>query len=484
MAAQVRVGGHALVLGASIAGLVTARVLSDYFDHVTIVERDVLPDGPEHRRGVPQDRHPHVLQVGGAQALDDLFPGILDELEAAGSAVVIEDYSKFHFDVGGHIIAKSGLPKDPLTFYLQTRPFLESHVRRRVRTLANVTILDGHTVTDLASTGSGTVTGAKVTSPGGDAEVIAADLVADAMGRGGRTRAFLSRHGFEKPAEDRVVARVTYSAQLVHWPIDTLQGVVVGVEATPQRPIGMSLIPQENATAMFWLGGMVGHEPPTQFPAMIECAEQFSPPDLIAALRAATPIGPASQHKIPAAVWRRYDRMKAFPAGLLVVGDAICVFNPTYGQGMSVAALQALALQRCLAKGGQDLARRFFKAAAKPTAAAWGLAAAADLAYPEAQGNRNLQVRLSHRLERPLLTAAETDIEVYSQVLKVSAFVAPPSSLLSPGFLLRLLRGALRPPKDSRRASHGDDLERLPAGVEPSPSGDLRALPVSETRDG
>lgn len=116
-------------------------------------------------------------------------------------------------------------------------------------------------------------------------------------------------------------------------------------------------------------------------------------------------------------------------------------------------------LQRCLAKGDRDLARRFFKAAAKPTAAAWGLAAAADLAYPQAQGERTLQVRLSHRLEKPLLTAAETDIEVYSQVLKVSAFVDPPSSLLSPGFLLRLLRAALLPPNDNRRTSHGDRIE-------------------------
>lgn len=450
MATPMRVGGHGLVLGASIAGLLTARVLSDHFDRVTVVERDVLPEGPEHRRGVPQDRHPHLLQAGGAQALDELFPGILDELEAAGSAVVMEDYSRFHFDVGGHVLAKSGPPKQPLTFYLQTRPFLESYVRRRVRQLANVTILDGHVVTDLASTDSGAVTGARVTISGGDEAVTSADLVVDAMGRGGRTPAFLGRHGFDQPAEEKVVARVTYSAQLVHWPTDTLPAVVVGVDATPERPIGMSVIPQENDTAMFWLGGMVGYEPPAQFPAMVQCAERFTPPDVIAALRTAAPLGPASQHKIPAAVWRRYDRMKAFPAGLLVIGDAICVFNPTYGQGMSVAALQAQALRRCLTKGGTDLARRFFKAAAKPTGAAWMLAAAGDLAYPEALGRRNLQVKLSHLLEKPLLTAAETDIEVYSQVLRVSAFVDPPSSLLSPGFLLRLLRGALRVPKNSR----------------------------------
>jgi 2-polyprenyl-6-methoxyphenol hydroxylase-like FAD-dependent oxidoreductase len=470
VAAPVRVGEHGLVLGASIAGLLTARVLADYFDRVTVVERDVLPDGPEHRRGVPQDRHPHLLQAGGAQALDDLFPGILDELEAAGSAVVTEDYSRFHFEVGGHIVAKSGSPKEPMTFYLQTRPFLESCIRRRVRKLANVTILDGHVVTDLASTDGRAVTGATVMSPGGDEEVMPADLVVDAMGRGGRTPAFLGRHGFGLPAVEKVVARVTYSAQFVHWPIDTLPAVVVAVDATPDRPIGMLLIPQENSTAMFWLGGMVGHEPPAQFQAMVECAERFSPPDVIAALRTAAPIGPASQHRIPAAVWRRYDRMRTFPEGLLVIGDAICVFNPTYGQGMSVAALQAHALHQCLAKGGTDLARRFFRAAAKPTGAAWMLAAAGDLAYPEAAGERTLQVKLSHRLEKPVLTAAETDVEVYSQVLKVSAFVDPPSSLLSPGFLLRLLRGALRASGHSPRASHGDDVERLRVGVDHSPS--------------
>jgi flavin-dependent dehydrogenase len=211
------------------------------------------------------------------------------------------------------------------------------------------------------------------------------------------------------------------------------------------------------------LGGMVGRQPPAQFPAMVECAERFTPPDVIAALRVAAPIGPTYQHRVPAARWRRYDRMKAFPEGLLVVGDAISVFNPTYGQGMSVAGLHAQALQKCLAKGRTDLAKRFFRAAAKPTAAAWMLAAAGDLAYPDATGRRSLQVKLSHRLEEPLLTAAETDIEVYAQVLRVSAFVDRPSSLLSPGFLLRIVHGVLRASKHGPREQF-----RAPALAPPS----------------
>ncbi len=481
MAAPDRRGEHGLVLGASIGGLLTARVLSDHFDRVTVVERDVLPTGPEHRKGVPQDRHPHVLQPGGAQAIDGLLPGILDELEAAGSVVLSEDYSRFHFDVGGHILAKSGPPKEPMTFYLQTRPFLESHIRRRVRKLPNVTLLDGHVVADLAATDGGAVTGARVIGPGGDDAVIPADLVVDAMGRAGRTPAFLARHGFGQPAEEKVVARVTYSAQLVYWPIDTLPVVVVGVDATPERPIGVSLLPQENSTAMFWLGGMVGHQPPSRFPAMVACAERFAPPDVIAALRIADPIGPTHQHRMPAARWRRYDRMKAFPEGLLAVGDAISVFNPTYGQGMSVAALQALALQRCLGKSGPALARRFFRAAAKPTATAWMLAAAGDLAYPEAAGHRDLQVKLSHRLEKPLLTASETDIEVYSRVLKVSAFVDRPSSLLSPGFLLRIVYGVLRASRDGPRERPSSSRDHQPGSPRPRTSG-RAAVPEASGR--
>jgi 2-polyprenyl-6-methoxyphenol hydroxylase-like FAD-dependent oxidoreductase len=471
--ASARVGNHGLVLGAGVAGLLAARVLSEVFERVTVVERDVLPNRPERRRGVPQDRHPHLLQAGGAQAIEALLPGFLDELEAAGSVVVTEDYSRFHFEIGEHLVATTGPPKDPLTFHLQTRPFLEACIRRRVLALPNVRLRDGHVVTELAASPSGEVGGAKVKAPGGEEALVAADLVVDAMGRGGRTPAFLADHGFGRPPEQRVVARVTYSAQLLRWPIDTLPAVVVSVDATPQHPVGMLLIPQEDATAMFWLGGMVGHEPPARFEDMIVCAEGFCPPDVVAAVRAAPPIGTASQHRIPAAVWRRYDRMRAFPRGLLPIGDAISVFNPTYGQGMSVAAMQASTLRRCLAEGPTDLTRRFFRATRKDVAAAWSLAAAADLAYPDAVGDRTLQVRLSHRLEQPFLTASEVDVEVYSQLLKVGAFVAPPSSLFSPRFLLRVLRGARRARKQRAGASprHATDRVRVDQGAAGQPSG-------------
>jgi 2-polyprenyl-6-methoxyphenol hydroxylase-like FAD-dependent oxidoreductase len=428
-----------------MAGLLAARVLSDAYDRVTIVERDVLADGPEHRRGVPQDRHPHVLLTGGARILDELFPGILKQLEADGSAVLTEDYSQYHFEVGGRVVAKSGPPRKPLTFHLQTRPFLEARVRGRVVELPNVTMLDGHTVTDLVATEGGLVTGATVSrGADGNVEMIRADLVVDAMGRAARTPAFLVRHGFEEPADDRVVARVAYSAQLLHWPPDTIPEVMIGVDATPERPIAVTVMPQENHTAMFWLGGMVGHEPPTEFDAMVEFAADLCPAHVVAALRSAEPIGPASRHRIPAAVWRRYDRMKVFPEGLLVIGDAICVYNPTYGQGMSVAALQARALQACLAKGDADLARRFFRAAAKPIGLAWSMASAGDLAHPEAEGDRTLMVRLATRLDKRITVAAATDVEVYAKVMKVGSFVEPPSALLAPAFLLRLLRANLR----------------------------------------
>ncbi|KGN32148.1 hydroxylase [Knoellia sinensis KCTC 19936] len=445
MTVAVRAGEHALVLGASMSGLLAARVLADAYDRVTVVERDVLPVGAEHRRGVPQDRHPHLLLPGGARVMDDLLPGLLDDLAAAGSAVLTEDYSKFHFDLNGRVVAKTGPPKQPLTFHLQTRPFLEARVRQRVRELPNVTMRDGHVVLDLAATNGGRVTGAQVAPrAGGDGEVIAADLVVDATGRAGRTPAFLTRHGFDKPSEDRIAARVTYQAQLLHWPIDTIPEVLFGVDATVERPIAINIIPQENDTAMFWLYGMVGREPPTTLDAMIEWVADLCPPHVMAALRNATPIGPTSQHRIPVAVWRRFDHMKTFPEGLVVIGDAICVFNPTYGQGMTVAALQARSLQACLTHGDTDLARRFFRASAKPISLAWSFAAAGDLAYPEAEGKRTVQFRIGNRLNNLVIAAATTDVEVYAKVMKVSSFVEPPSAFLAPTYLARLLRGNLR----------------------------------------
>jgi 2-polyprenyl-6-methoxyphenol hydroxylase-like FAD-dependent oxidoreductase len=435
-----KLGEHAVVLGASMGGLLAARVLADFYDSVTVVERDVLPDDPANRRGVPQGRHVHALLGRGSQILAELFPGLLDELVAAGAPVLdFTDLSKALFSFAGHQLVGSGRFRNTPPLFFPSRPLLEGLVRRRLRDTANVTLLEDYDFVDLTSTTArDRVTGARIRPRDGDGErVLTCDLVADATGRGARTVAFLDTLGYGRPAEDQVGVRLVYSSQLLRIPPDTLKELMVLVGPVPGRPTGMALFGYENDSWMFTLLGMAGREPPTEPAEMLAFAEGLAPAHVLAAIGAAEPLTEVCRFRYPESRWRRYDKMRRFPAGLVVVGDAICSFNPIYGQGMTVAALEALALQRCLRRGEDGLARRYFRAAAKPIEVAWRFAVGGDLNLPEVEGPRPLSLRLTNRYVDRLQTAAESDIVVAEQLIKVLAFTDQPTRLLHPQMMFR-----------------------------------------------
>jgi 2-polyprenyl-6-methoxyphenol hydroxylase-like FAD-dependent oxidoreductase len=440
-----KLGEHAVVLGASMGGLLAARVLADFYETVTVVERDVLPETSANRRGVPQGRHVHLLLGRGSQVLDELFPGFLDELVAAGAPSFDGDMSKLYLSNGGHLFPRSGRAKD-VPFFLPSRPLLESHVRRRMRAVANVTVLDGHDVVELTSTPPrDRVTGALVRArPNGSERVLGADLVVDAMGRGARTPAFLEGLGYGRPAEDQLGMRLAYSSQLLRIPPGMLNELMVIIGPVPGRPTGMALFGNENNTWMFSVIGMVGREPPDELAEMLAFVEDFAPAHVLAAIRAGEPLAEVARYRMPSSQWRRYDKMRRFPAGLLVFGDAICSFNPVYGQGMTVAALEALALQRCLRRGEDGLARRHFQATAKAVGVAWQMATGADLSLPEVEGPRPLPVRIANNYVDRVLAAAESDIVVAEQFARVIAFLDPPTSLFHPALIARVATTNLR----------------------------------------
>jgi 2-polyprenyl-6-methoxyphenol hydroxylase-like FAD-dependent oxidoreductase len=434
-----KIGDRAVVLGASMAGLLTARALSDFFETVTVVERDVLPDNPVNRRGVPQGRHAHGLLSRGAQALEELFPGLLDELVLAGAPYFDgQDLSKLHYNLGGHRVVSTGSAED-FSAYVTSRPFLEYHVRRRVRAVANVMLLDDHDVVELTSTPDrGRITGVRtVNRHSREESTLAADLVVDATGRGARTPAWLESLGYGRPVEDHVVVHLTYTSQALRMRPGALHemGFIIGV--VPGRPTGMFLVGCENDTWLFTAMGMAGREPPCERTAMYEFAEDFTPAHVLPALRAAEPLGEVARHRVPSSQWRRYDKMRRFPDGLLVSGDAICSFNPIYGQGMTVAALEALALRDCLSRGTNDLPRRFFQAAAGPIRQAWQLAAGGDLALPEIGGAQPLATRLFNGYVDRVLTAAEFDAAAFNQFARVTSLVDPATRLLRPAMMWR-----------------------------------------------
>ncbi|MET0897161.1 MAG: 2-polyprenyl-6-methoxyphenol hydroxylase-like oxidoreductase, partial [Mycobacterium sp.] len=280
---------------------------------------------------------------------------------------------------------------------------------------------------------------------------LTADVVMDATGRGARTPALLDSLGYGRPVEETVVMRTTYVSQLLRMPRGTLSEMLVNIGPAPGRPTGLFLTGYENDTWMFTVFGLAGHEPPRDLAGMLSFAEGYCPAHLHAAVRAAEPIGEPALHRMPSSQWRRFDTMPRFPAGLLVCGDAICSFNPIYGQGMTVAALDAVALRDCLGRGLADLPRRYFRASAKPIAVAWRMAAASDLNFPAVQGRRPPSMRIITRLVDWALTAGESDPVVAVRFFKVNGLIDHPVHLLHPVVVSRVVRSNLLRRAESRR---------------------------------
>ena len=241
----------AVVLGASMSGLFAARVLADFYSSVTVVDRDLLPQEPGNRRGVPQGAHIHSMQARGSHALQELFPGLREELAADGAPIWDDgDLAGFHVSVGEHVLTQSGrlrYPKDSMQ-YFATRPLLESHVRRRLRAYPNVTIRDGHDVVGLTfNTARNGVTGVRLAKRDTvDEKTLAAELVVDATGRGSRTPTFLADLGYGRPHEDELVVHLAYATQPLHIPSGSLSENFFVVNPKPGRPTGFGLQVCEN----------------------------------------------------------------------------------------------------------------------------------------------------------------------------------------------------------------------------------------------
>lgn len=460
-------GERAIVLGASMGGLLAARVLAESYRTVTVVERDVLPTDPSPRRGVPQGRLIHALLARGAQILDELLPGLLDELVANGATKWDGDYAKLWFSVGGHQFLRAGRTPDPQSFpfYFQSRPFLEWHVLRRMQGIPNVSILEHHDVVALTSTAERSrVTGVEVVGRDNqDRSTLSADLVVDATGRGSRTPVFLEQLGYDRPAEDEVIVHLAYACQPVRLAPDALTENFMAIMPEPGRPRMFAAASYENDTAMFAVGAMAGLEPPRTADEMLTFAADFAPASALAAFADAEPLGEVAQYRVPSNRWRRYDKMRRLPAGLIVLGDAICSFNPIYGQGMTVAAIEAVVLRECLRRGDKDLPRRFFRASAKKILIAWQTAAGSDLALPEVKGKAPLSMRLSNAYLDRVMTAAEHDPAVTLSFLRVMGMMDSPARLLTPGFIFRVLR-TRRTRQDRAQAlsaTHGDAVAAI-----------------------
>ncbi|HXT43100.1 MAG TPA: FAD-dependent oxidoreductase [Pseudonocardiaceae bacterium] len=443
-------GGHAVVVGGGMAGLLAARVLINHFERVTLIERDQLPAGMQARKGVPQGRMPHVLMPRGEQIIERLFPGYRRELEAAGAVTL-------QMPLDALVLTPAGwLGRRPTGWPLHSasRPLFEGVLRRRVRDLPGVTILDGHDVTALlTSPDRRQVTGTVLRRLGDTAGTreLTAELVVDASGRGSRAPVWLTEAGYPTPTTTRVDPDVGYASRVYRIPPDFSADwlAVLLFSKPPSMPRSGYLLPIEDSQWMLGLMGAAGQHPPTDEDGFAAFIRSLRHPIVADVLAAAEPVTPIRAYHGTANQLRHYERMTRQPDRFVILGDAVCAFNPVYGQGITTAAIAAEILDGCLCTqrnqyGGGNLdglARRFQRRLARRNAEPWMLSTGEDLRFPTTTGMKvNTATRLMHRYLDRLLPVVLQDLRIAEIYLQVFGMLARPTALFAP----RVLAAAAR----------------------------------------
>ena len=433
-------GKHAIVMGASMAGLVTARALSNHFDRVTVVERDVLPTEVQARKGVPQGNHAHGLLATGYRVLDAYYPELFDEIVAKGGqrGDITGDFLWYQYG-GWKLRAESGLGG-----ILMSRQLLEATVRAHTKALGNVEFLEGVDC-ELPEHRDGRVVGLNIRRRDAEREeLLEADFVVDATGRGSQSPKWLESWGYGKVDESLIEINVGYATAVFEkCPGDLFgsRGGAIIAGTVPQATRFAAILAMEGDRWMITLVGALADYPPTDIDGWMEFARGLPTDDLVNMLAGREPIGEIVSYRYPANRRRHYEKLARFPEGYLVLGDALCSFNPVYGQGMSVAMLEGQALDGLLAEGRDGLARRFFARAKKLTESPWTIATGEDLKYPQVQGKRPPGFKAVNAYMARAHKAARRDPVVLRRFFEVANLLAPPTAMMSPKIAWRVALG-------------------------------------------
>lgn len=439
-----KIAQQAIVIGASMGGLLAARALADYYQQVTVLEHDIFPLPGKPRKGVPQDRHAHGLLSRGRAVLEQLFPGITQELMAQGALPCDFLQQMRWFANGGYFYQH---PSD-LNGLFVSRPLLEAQVRQRLLSLPNIKVIENCHVLGLLTTPDRTrIVGVRLIHHRADESsesALNANLVVDATGRRSDSPVWLEKLGYEPLQEEQVHLDIGYMTRIYRRQPEHLQGDLATI-VTPSLPNWRYGIIQalEGDRWIVTIGGYLGDRAPSDEKGFLEFAKSIPAQEIYEVIKDAEPLSELVPFKLPTSQRRYYERMARFPENYLVFGDAICSFNPVYGQGMTVAALESLALQSCLAQGHQDLRSLFFKEVGKVVDVPWSIAVGSDLRIPQVEGTRSLMVRFLNWYISKLHVAARSDRVVAIAFLQVSNLMASPQSLMHPIIFLRVLLGNL-----------------------------------------
>jgi 2-polyprenyl-6-methoxyphenol hydroxylase-like FAD-dependent oxidoreductase len=438
------IGKHAIVVGAGMGGLAAAKAVSGHFDHVTVLERDILSSDTEPRQGTPQARHLHALLAGGLSALKELLPGIETELEQAGAVrLATEDVR----------LERPGFDPYPqrelgLSWLSVSRPLLEFVTRQVVKRQKNIELLGNCRVREFIGLPDGSaVTGVHYETSDGRIETLSADLVVDASGRGKLSFAALESMNLPKPEETEIGIDIAYSTAVFERPEDapSTWKIVMVLPSAPGDSRGALLSPIENNRWIVSVGGNHGDAPPGDMEGFLAFVKTLRTTTIYDAVKDARPVGQIIRYLLPCSTRRHFERTQHFPRGLLPVGDAICRFNPVFGQGMSVAAQEAVILNRLLsARAGEidpleGLASAFFDKIQDVLETPWGIATS-DFIYPKTRGQRPSDFERRIQFNIALVRLGAQDPSIHKLMIEVNHLLKPQSTLRAPEIAERVVK--------------------------------------------
>lgn len=427
----------AVVIGGSIGGLLAARALAEVCDEVLLLERGELPDEAAPRPGVPQGMHAHGLLAGGLAALEQLLPGLCRELEQAGCPTG-DNLRDAAWILSGRRLAigESGVRGMTLA-----RPVLEHAIRRRVAALPNLRIRTGARVEGLLLA-AGRVKGVRVAlARAGAEEELAADLVVDASGRYSSMPEWLAALGLAPPRTEEVALETHYVSRIYARRPHHLNGAIALIAvSSPDAPRGGVALALDERRWIVSQYAMGEGRPPQDHAGFVAFARTLKSPALAEMLEDAEPLSEARTLRFPSSIRRRYDQMRDLPQGLLVCADALASFNPTFAQGITVAAMEALLLRDLCARVPlAELGKTFLRRATPIVDVAWNASVGRMFLYPGVAGRPTLKMRIANAYLPRVVARAHEDAEVATALLEVMHFLAPPGSLFAPWVMSRVL---------------------------------------------
>ena len=432
---------EAIVIGGGMAGLTHARVLADYAEQVTILERDELPESFEPRRGVPQGQHIHYLLVRGLRVLDELFPGLHDELEQNSGAPKVQIGLHTQYTLFGRTQARIDAG---IHTYNIARPHLEQIVRQLLlKQHTNIRIVERTDVDDLKFDGQ-RVTGVTVRERGtGEESVYSADLVVDASGRRSKVYNWLDEAGFPVPETTRIDADIGYATRWFKKPADANNDwrILYSLPSPPHQIRSGAILEHSDGRWLMSIGGTNGDFPPTDEAGFNAFVQGLPEKALYEAIQSAEPLSDIVGYRNMPNEWHHFEKLARVPEGFIATGDAVCIVNPIYGQGMTKAALNAQVMGKLLASGSLDSAR-FYKQVAPINQEFWDTAAISDLNYPGTRSNvtESMMGRIKRDYLKAVLYGVPRDEVVGTMFHRVLNMVDPSTKLLMPGMVWRVLR--------------------------------------------